>query len=55
MDKAYLKDLLNSLRAELVKFRYLFVIMFIAVSFLILLLGIVWPKKIYNSSSIICR
>lgn len=45
MDKAYLKDLLNSLRAELVKFRYLFVIMFIAVSFLILLLGIVWPKK----------
>lgn len=50
MDKAYLKDLLNSLRAELVRFRNIFVLLFIAVSFLVLLLGITWPKKFTTSA-----
>ncbi|AQT61408.1 XrtA system polysaccharide chain length determinant [Cellvibrio sp. PSBB023] len=50
MDKAYLKDLLNSLRAELVRFRYLCVVLFIAVSFLLLFLGITWPKKFTTSA-----
>jgi len=50
MDKAYLKDILNSLRAELVRFRYLCVILFIVVSFSVLLLGITWPKKFTTSA-----
>lgn len=50
MDKAYLKDLLNSLRAELVRFRYICVVLFIAVSALVLLLGITWPKKFTTSA-----
>lgn len=50
MDKAYLRDLLNSLRAELVRFRYVCVVIFIAVSFLVLLLGITWPKTFTTSA-----
>lgn len=50
MDKAYLKDLLNSLRAELVKFRYLCVGLFIVITFLMLFLGILWPKKFTTSA-----
>lgn len=50
MDKAYLRDLLNSLRAELVRFRYACVVIFIAVSFLVLLLGITWPKTFTTSA-----
>jgi polysaccharide chain length determinant protein (PEP-CTERM system associated) len=52
MDKAYLKDLLNSLRAELIRFRYWFVMLFIAISFMVLLLGITWPKK-YTTSAVL--
>lgn len=52
MDKAYLRDLLNSLRAELVRFRYWFVVLFILVSFLLLFLGVTWPKK-YTTSAVL--
>src|SRR5690606_11434050 len=52
MDKAYLKDLLNSLRAELIRFRYWFVMLFVAISFMVLLLGITWPKK-YTTSAVL--
>jgi polysaccharide chain length determinant protein (PEP-CTERM system associated) len=50
MDKAYLRDMLNSLRAELVRFRYTCVILFIVVSFIVLLLGITWPKTFTTSA-----
>ncbi len=52
MDKAYLKDLLNSLRAELVRFRYACVVIFIAISFLVLVVGITWPKT-YTTSAVL--
>lgn len=45
MDKVYLKDLLAALRAELIRFRFWCVLLFIGVSFFILALGIVWPKS----------
>lgn len=44
MDKTYLKELLGALRAELVRFRFWFAILFLVVSFGILLIGMVWPK-----------
>lgn len=52
MDKAYLKDLLNSLRAELVRFRYACVVIFIAITFMVLVLGITWPKT-YTTSAVL--
>ena len=50
MDTAYLKDMLNSLRAELVRFRFACMILFIAVAFIVLLVGITWPKKFTTSA-----
>jgi polysaccharide chain length determinant protein (PEP-CTERM system associated) len=44
MDKVYLQDLLNAIKAELIRFRVWFVIFFVGVSFAVLLLGVVWPK-----------
>lgn len=45
MDKAYLKELLGALRAELIRFRFWSVVLFVAVSFCILLVGMAWPKS----------
>lgn len=45
MDKAYLKELLGALRAELIRFRFWSVIIFLAVSFCVLLVGMAWPKS----------
>lgn len=52
MDKAYLKDMLYSLRAELVRFRYACVVLFVAVSFAVLVVGITWPKT-YTTSAVL--
>src|SRR5690606_30902403 len=51
MDKFYIKDLLLALKAELIRFRLWFVMFFIGVSFLILGVGMVWPKQ-YNTSAL---
>lgn len=45
MDKAYLKELLGALRAELIRFRFWSVIIFLAVSYCVLLIGMAWPKS----------
>lgn len=50
MDKVYLKDILAALRAELIRFRFLSVMLFLGVSFCILGLGIVWPKSFTTSA-----
>lgn len=45
MDKAYLKDLLAALRAELIRLRFWCVLLFLAVTYILLALGVVWPKS----------
>lgn len=45
MDKAYLKELLGALRAELIRFRFWSVVIFLAVSYCVLLVGMAWPKS----------
>jgi polysaccharide chain length determinant protein (PEP-CTERM system associated) len=45
MDKAYLKDLLAALRAELIRLRFWCVLLFLAVTYAFLALGLVWPKS----------
>ena len=52
MDKAYLKDMLVALRAELVRFRYWCVFLFILVSFAFLGMGLIWPKT-YTTSAVL--
>ncbi|RZA07745.1 MAG: chain length-determining protein [Moraxellaceae bacterium] len=44
MDKAYLKDLILALKTELVRFRFWFVALFLALSFAVLAIGALWPK-----------
>ncbi len=45
MDKVYIKDILYSLKAELIRFRVWCVLLFIVVSFAILGIGMLVPKK----------
>lgn len=45
MDKAYLRDLLAALRAELVRFRFWFALLFLGVAYLFLFVGLIWPKS----------
>src|SRR5690606_23240661 len=45
MDKVYIKDILYSLKAELIRFRVWCVLLFIVVSFAILGVGMLVPKK----------
>lgn len=52
MDKAYIKDLLLALKAELIRFRFWYVTLFILVSALILAAGVLWPKK-YSTSALL--
>ncbi|RYE52491.1 MAG: chain length-determining protein, partial [Sphingobacteriales bacterium] len=53
MDKVYLKELISALRSELIRFRFLFVAAFIAISFLILVVGMVIPKKYITTVSLV--
>jgi hypothetical protein len=45
MDKAYLKDLLAALRAELIRLRFWCVLLFLVVAYIFLAVGLVWPKS----------
>lgn len=45
MDKAYLKDLLAALRAELIRLRFWCVLLFLAVAYFFLAVGLIWPKS----------
>ncbi|WP_341936725.1 XrtA system polysaccharide chain length determinant [Marinimicrobium sp. C2-29] len=44
MDKTFITDLLNALKFEAIRFRVLYVLLFIAVSFAILAAGYFWPN-----------
>lgn len=44
MDKTFITDLLNSLKFEAIRFRVLYVLLFIAVSFAFLVVGYFWPN-----------
>ncbi len=50
MDKVYLRDLMWALKAELIRFRSWFVILFIGFSFAVLLVGMVWPKTFVTNA-----
>ena len=52
MDTTYIKDILFALKAELKRFRYLCVFLFVLISALILFLGVVWPKT-YQTSALL--
>lgn len=52
MDKVYIKDLLLALRAELIRFRFWVVALFIGVSFCVLAVGTLWPKN-YSTSALL--
>lgn len=52
MDKVYIKDLLYALKAELIRFRVWFVMLFILVSSAVLAAGVYWPKS-YTTSALL--
>lgn len=52
MDKGYLTDMLVALKAELIRFRFWCVMLFLGTSFLVLGLGLIWPKN-YTTSAIL--
>lgn len=52
MDKGYLTDLLVALKAELIRFRFWCLLLFLATSFSLLGLGLIWPKH-YSTSVVL--
>ncbi|HTF84855.1 MAG TPA: chain length-determining protein, partial [Cellvibrio sp.] len=50
MDTAFIKDILLALKAELIRFRFWCVLLFILVSALVLLVGVMWPKNYATSA-----
>jgi polysaccharide chain length determinant protein (PEP-CTERM system associated) len=52
MDKVYLRELYDAFKAELVRFRFLVVFAFLTFAFLVLGLGVVWPKN-YTTSAVL--
>jgi polysaccharide chain length determinant protein (PEP-CTERM system associated) len=52
MDKVFIADLLLALKAELIRFRISAMVLFIATSFAVLLLGAFWPKT-YSTSAVL--
>lgn len=53
MDKAYLRDLFWAIKAELIRFRFWVVGAFIAISFLVLLVGLIWPKNFTTTVTLV--
>ena len=52
MDKAFLKDIITALRAELIRFRYWCVFLFVLISFSLIGIGMLWPKT-YTTSAVL--
>lgn len=52
MDKVFLKEMLLALKAELIRFRFLAVFLFVVTSFAVLGVGVIWPKN-YSTSAIL--
>ncbi|MFO1389522.1 XrtA system polysaccharide chain length determinant [Cellvibrio sp.] len=53
MDKVYLRDLLWAIKAELIKFRFWVVTLFVVVSFLVLAIGAFKPKTYATSAMLV--
>jgi polysaccharide chain length determinant protein (PEP-CTERM system associated) len=53
VDKIYLKEMLNAVKSELIRFRIGFMIFFIAISFSVLLVGLSWPKRYATSVTLV--
>ena len=52
MDTGYLTDILVALKAELIRFRFWCVLLFLGTSFFVLSVGLVWPKH-YTTSAVL--
>jgi len=52
MDKVYLKEMLFALRAELIRFRFWCVLLFIGIAYTALGVGLIWPKS-YTTSAVL--
>jgi polysaccharide chain length determinant protein (PEP-CTERM system associated) len=52
MDKVYLRELFDAFKAELIRFRFFVVVVFIAIAFMILAVGFMWPKN-YTTSAVL--
>jgi polysaccharide chain length determinant protein (PEP-CTERM system associated) len=52
MDKVYLRELFDAFKAELIRFRFIVVVAFLAVAFVILILGVLLPKS-YTTSAVL--
>lgn len=52
MDKVQLRDLLWALKAELIRFRFWFVVVFVGISFTLVVLGCVWSKSYSTSATL---
>ncbi len=52
MEKGYLTDILIALRAELIRFRFWCVLLFLGTSYLVLGVGLLWPKH-YTTSAVL--
>src|SRR5688572_26066763 len=50
MDTGYLSDMLIALKAELIRFRFWCVLLFLGVAYAVLGLGLVWPKHFTTSA-----
>lgn len=53
MDKVYIKELINAIKAELIRFRFMFVIIFMVISLAVLIAGMVLPKKYVTTVTLI--
>lgn len=52
MDKVYLRELFDAFKAELIRFRFWVVAIFLAIAFVVLGLGFMWPKN-YTTSAVL--
>jgi len=52
MDKVYLRELFDAFKAELIRYRFMVVATFLAVAFLVLLLGFLLPKN-YTTTAVL--
>lgn len=52
MDKVYLRELFDAFKAELIRFRFWVVIIFLIIAFIFLAIGFSWPKN-YTTSAVL--
>jgi polysaccharide chain length determinant protein (PEP-CTERM system associated) len=52
MDKVYLRELFDAFKSELIRFRFWVVAIFLAIAFMVLAVGFMWPKN-YTTSAVL--